>query len=116
MTNVFQEYPYEGCDSNSAVSLFPTPGNPRVTSAWLTGQSIGCLYHWRDGYQRSALAEAVDQLLIGPGGSKIELPASRTYATAIYRLQLLAQALADVLKVVDDPDEYRTPSWRYLSR
>ncbi|MBG0786712.1 MAG: SIS domain-containing protein [Anaerolineaceae bacterium] len=108
VTNVFQEYPYEGCDSKTAAFFIShsgkSEGDLRVVEQVkaLGGYSIGVT-----DIAESPLAEAVDQLLIGPGGSKIELPASRTYATAIYRLQLLAQALAEVLQVVDDPDEYK---------
>lgn len=108
VTNVFQEYLYEGCDSNTAVFFIShsgkSEGDLRVVEQV---KALGAYTIGVTDIKGSALAEAVDQLLIGPGGSKIELPASRTYATAIYRLQLLAQALADVLKVVDDPDEYK---------
>ncbi|QRN82504.1 SIS domain-containing protein [Chloroflexota bacterium] len=108
VTNVFQEYPYEGCDSKTAVFFIShsgkSEGDLRVVEQV---KALGAYTVGVTDIKGSALAEAVDQLLIGPGGSKIELPASRTYATAIYRLQLLVQALAEVLKVVDDPDEYK---------
>lgn len=108
VTNVYQEYPYERCDSKTAVFFIShsgkSEGDLRVVEQVkkLGGYTIGVT-----DIPGSPLAEAVDQLLIGPGGSKIELPASRTYATAIYRLQLLAQSLAEALKVVDAPDEYK---------
>ncbi len=104
----FRNISYEGCDSNTAVFFIShsgkSEGDLRVVEQV---KALGAYTIGVTDIKGSALAEAVDQLLIGPGGSKIELPASRTYATAIYRLQLLAQALADVLKVVDDPDEYK---------
>jgi glucosamine--fructose-6-phosphate aminotransferase (isomerizing) len=42
----------------------------------------------------STLAQLVDEALIGPGGPKHELPATRTYAAALFRTILLAAALA----------------------
>ena len=108
VTNIFQEYPYERCDSKTAVFFIShsgkSEGDLRVVEQV---KKMGAYTIGVTDIPGSALAEAVDQLLIGPGGSKIELPASRTYATAIYRLQLLAQSLAEALKVVDDPDEYK---------
>lgn len=108
VTNVFQEYPYDRCDSKTAVFFIShsgkSEGDLRVVEQV---KKMGAYTIGVSDIPGSALAEAVDQMLIGPGGSKIELPASRTYATAIYRLELLAQALAEVLKVVDDPDEYK---------
>jgi glucosamine--fructose-6-phosphate aminotransferase (isomerizing) len=108
VTNVYQEYPYERCDSKTAVFFVSHSGKSegdirvveqvRAKGAYTIGVTD---------IAESNLAEAVDQLLIGPGGSKIELPASRTYATAIYRLALLAQALGENLNVVADPEEYK---------
>ena len=110
VTNVFQEYPYERCDAKTAVFFLSHSGKSegdlrvveqvRATGAYTIGVTD---------IPGSSLATAVDQLLIGPGGSKIELPASRTYATAIYRLSLLAQALSEAKAVVADPDEYQAP-------
>ncbi len=77
MTNVFQEYPYEGCDSNSAVFFIShsgkSEGDLRVVKQV---KALGAYTIGVTDIKGSALAEAVDQLLIGPGGSKIELPAS----------------------------------------
>ena len=108
VTNVFEEYPYERCDSKTAVFFIShsgkSEGDIRVVEQV---KARGAYTIGVTDIAESGLAEAVDQLLIGPGGSKIELPASRTYATAIYRLELLAQALSETLQVVDDPDEYQ---------
>jgi glucosamine--fructose-6-phosphate aminotransferase (isomerizing) len=49
----------------------------------------------------SPLAQAVDDVVIGPGGRKTELPATRTYTAAIFRVLLLAASLA---KRLDDSD------------
>jgi glucosamine--fructose-6-phosphate aminotransferase (isomerizing) len=108
VTNVYQEYLYERCDSKTAVFFIShsgkSEGDIRVVEQV---KAKGAYTIGVTDIAESNLAEAVDQLLIGPGGSKIELPASRTYATAIYRLSLLAQALGESLKVVADPDEYK---------
>lgn len=108
VTNVYQEYPYERCDSKTAVFFLShsgkSEGDIRVVEQV---KAKGAYTIGVTDIAESGLAEAVDQLLLGPGGSKIELPASRTYATAIYRLSLLAQALAESLQVVAEPDEYK---------
>jgi len=107
VTNVFQEYPYERCDAKTAVFFLShsgkSEGDLRVVEQV---RAMGAYTIGVTDIPGSDLAQAVDQLLIGPGGSKIELPASRTYATAIYRLSLLAQAIAESLRVVGDPHEY----------
>ena len=107
VTNVLQEYPYERCDAKTAVFFLShsgkSEGDLRVVEQV---RAMGAYTIGVTDIPGSDLAQAVDQLLIGPGGSKIELPASRTYATAIYRLSLLAQALAESLRVVGDPHEY----------
>lgn len=108
VTNVFEEYPYERCDSKTAIFFLShsgkSEGDIRVVEHV---RALGAYTIAVTDIPGSGLAEVVDQLLIGPGGSKIELPASRTYATAIYRMELLAQALAEALNVVDYPDEYK---------
>ena len=45
----------------------------------------------------SPLAIAVDDVLLGPGGSKRELPATRSYATALFRMNMLIIALGKKL-------------------
>lgn len=49
----------------------------------------------------SPLAQAVDDTIIGPGGRKTELPATRTYTAAMFRVLQLASSLA---KRLDDAD------------
>ncbi len=56
----------------------------------------------------SALAEAVDDVFIGPGGAKVEKPATRTYATALMRMILLSIYLGKLkgnLKVAESYEE-----------
>jgi glucosamine--fructose-6-phosphate aminotransferase (isomerizing) len=49
----------------------------------------------------SPLAQAVDDTIIGPGGRKAELPATRTYTAAIFRVLQLAASLAKRLGDLD---------------
>jgi len=44
--------------------------------------------------QDSPLAQAVDDTIVGPGGPKAELPATRTYTAAMFRTLQLAASLA----------------------
>ncbi len=98
VSNVFDSYPYSKCDSKTAVLFFSHSGKSegdiqiveklREQGAFIIGVTD---------IPDSGLGKAVDQLLIGPGGSKVELPATRTYVTAIYRTMLLAVSLAKTL-------------------
>ena len=57
----------------------------------------------------SPLAQAVDDVIIGPGGRKAELPATRTYTAAMFRVLQLAAALArrrDELELAAMYDEH----------
>jgi len=44
--------------------------------------------------QESPLAQIVDDTIIGPGGPKVEMPATRTYDAAMFRVFELATAIA----------------------
>jgi glucosamine 6-phosphate synthetase-like amidotransferase/phosphosugar isomerase protein len=56
----------------------------------------------------SDLAEAVDDAFIGPGGRKVELPATRTYSTALFRMYMLSFELARKLGNVEIAKRYET--------
>lgn len=56
----------------------------------------------------SALSQHVDEVFIGPGGKKMELPAARTYATAIYRMMMLAVAIAKACRPQENYDIIET--------
>jgi glucosamine 6-phosphate synthetase-like amidotransferase/phosphosugar isomerase protein len=107
VTNVFEAYPYERCDSQTAVFFFShsgkSEGDIRVVEQV---KKLGAYTVGVTDIRESGLAQSVAQLLIGPGGSKIELPASRTYATAIYRMMLLVQSLAVNMQATSDPQKY----------
>ena len=102
VTNVFGSYPFTACDSKTAVFFFSHSGKSegdlevvdwaKSRSAYTVGVTD---------IANSYLGKAVDQLLIGPGGAKVELPATRTYATAIFRTMLMAVSFAEAL---DQPE------------
>ena len=54
----------------------------------------------------SPLAQAVDDVIIGPGGRKTELPATRTYTAAMFRVLQLAVSLARQLGDLDVAARY----------
>jgi glucosamine 6-phosphate synthetase-like amidotransferase/phosphosugar isomerase protein len=117
----------------SELSSYPPP-LLNAKSAWLfnshSGGTIGDSYAVKIAKQHGALtlaitdiehstlAESVDHALVGPGGPKHELPATRTYAAALFRAILLAHQIGlrldrtDVAKSLEDPlkrviDQYR---------
>ena len=54
-------------------------------------------------FSDSPLAQTVDDIILGPGGSKVELPATRSYATTLFNLYLFALEYADALGRSIDP-------------
>ena len=56
----------------------------------------------------SPLAQSVDDAIIGPGGPKAELPATRTYASAVFRVLQLAVGLAKRLSHEDSAARYES--------
>jgi glutamine---fructose-6-phosphate transaminase (isomerizing) len=94
VTNVFGSYPYEKCDSKTAVFFLSHSGKsegdvPIVEAV----RRMGAYTVGVTDIPESGLGKVVDQLFIGPGGSKVEIPATRTYSTAMYRMMLLALSL-----------------------
>ena len=94
VTNVFGSYPYEKCDSKTIAFFLSHSGKSEGDIAVVEAvRQMGAYTVGVTDIPESGLAKAVDQLFIGPGGSKVELPATRTYSTAIYRMMLLALSL-----------------------
>lgn len=91
LTTEFREYPPTNFDDRSAVFFHShsggTKGDPETVQKVrdFGGYAVGIT-----DIKKSTLAKCVDDLIIGPGGSKIELPATRTYSTAIFRMIQLA--------------------------
>jgi glucosamine--fructose-6-phosphate aminotransferase (isomerizing) len=91
LTTEFREYPPTNIDDHSAIFFHSHSGGTKGDLETvnkvrdLGGYTIGIT-----DIKESALAKCVDDSIIGPGGSKIELPATRTYSTAIFRMMQLA--------------------------
>ncbi|MGD2161468.1 MAG: SIS domain-containing protein [Anaerolineales bacterium] len=56
---------------------------------------------------KSTLARGVDHAIIGPGGPKHELPATRTYAAALYRAILLARKIGVLKGYIRSDGEFK---------
>ncbi len=103
VTNIYDAYPYEKCDSKTAVFFLSHSGKSEGDRQIVHNvKSKGAFTIGVTDIQDSNLAKSVDQLLLGPGGAKIEHPATRTYATAIFRMMLLALSLS---KISDHDDQ-----------
>jgi glucosamine 6-phosphate synthetase-like amidotransferase/phosphosugar isomerase protein len=95
----FQAYPPLDLNSKTAVFFHShsggTKGDPDVVS--LVKNRFGYTVGVTD-IVGSPLANCVDDVIIGPGGPKPELPATRTYSSAIYRMVKLAIMLGKKTK------------------
>jgi glucosamine 6-phosphate synthetase-like amidotransferase/phosphosugar isomerase protein len=96
VTNVFESYQITSIDKHTALFFHSHSGKSEgdiqvVKDANLHGAfTIGIT-----DIASSPLAAEVDRVILGPGGSKVELPATRTYASAMYRMMLLALKLGN---------------------
>jgi len=90
VTNLLENYFLSELDQNTAVFFHSTSGSSEgdlkvVKSAKEKGAyTIGVT-----DIPSSILAQNVDEVFHGPGGAKFELPATRTYATALFRMSRL---------------------------
>lgn len=108
VTNEYDAYPYEKCDSHTAVFFLSHSGKSEGDIHVVNRvKSKGAYTIGVTDIQDSNLAKSVDQLLIGPGGAKIEHPATRTYATAIFRMMQLAISLSEVLGLDEELTDYK---------
>ncbi len=95
VTNIFKEYPIKQINKHTAVFFHSTSGNSEGDRQVVEfAKKFGAYTIGVTDIPTSILAQAVDDVFLGPGGAKIELPATRTYATAIFRMSLLAISLA----------------------
>lgn len=91
LTTEFREYIPVNFDDQSAVFFHShsggTKGDPETVQKVrdLGGYSVAVT-----DIIESALAKSTEDVLIGAGGSKVELPATRTYSAAIFRMIYLA--------------------------
>lgn len=91
LTSEFREYQEFDLDEHSAVFFHSHSGKTKgdvetVEKAKGRGAYTIAVTDHID----SPLSLSTEDVLIGPGGSKAELPSSRTYSTAMFRMMLLA--------------------------
>ena len=91
LTTEFREYTPLTFDDHSAVFFHShsggTKGDPETVK---NARDKGAYTIAVTDIPGSALAKSAEDMLIGPGGSKVELPATRTYSAAIFRMTQLA--------------------------
>ena len=97
LTTEFCEFIPLNFDEHSAVFFHShsggTKGDPETVQK---AKDLGAYTVAVTDIKTSQLAQAADDVLIGPGGSKVELPATRTYSAAIFRMIQLALELGKI--------------------
>jgi len=95
LTNILELYHLDDLDENTAVFFHSTSGNSEGDKRVVDlAKGKGAYTVGVTDIVNSILAQSVDDVIIGPGGAKVELPATRTYATALFRMSLFAIELA----------------------
>jgi glucoselysine-6-phosphate deglycase len=107
LTNILELYHLDSLDAQTAVFFHSTSGksegDKRVVEL---SKEKGAYTVGVTDIASSTLAQSVDDVIIGPGGSKVELPATRTYATALFRMSLFAIKLAKQQGKKDKAEAY----------
>ena len=107
VTSVFRKYPPRFIDEKTAVFFHSHSGKTEGdVDVVRFAQEKGAYTIGVTDIEASPLAGAVDDVYIGPGGPKHEMPASRTYATALFRMMLLGLELGRVLGSKDVVEAY----------
>jgi Predicted phosphosugar isomerases len=97
VSSVFKSYPPKFLDEKTAVFFHSHSGKTEGDDAVVKfSQSKGAFTVGVTDIENSPLTSVVDQVFIGPGGPKHEMPASRTYATALFRMMLLGLKLSTI--------------------
>jgi len=88
------EYPPNDLDEKSAVFIMSASGKSEGDLAVMEfANGRGAYTVAVTDVAGSPLAGAVENVLLGPGGAKRELPATRSYATALFRMTMLVVEL-----------------------
>ena len=107
--NVFESYPPLSEEPHSVAFIHShsgkSEGDPAIVEMI---KKLGIYTVGITDIPGSDLAKAVDDCIIGPGGSKVELPATRTYATAMFRMMQFAVAYSEALGNKTDAKKYRS--------
>lgn len=106
--NVFESYPPIDSEPQSVAFIFShsgkSEGDPEIVDLI---KKLGIYTVGITDIPGSDLAKVVDDCIIGPGGSKVELPATRTYATAMFRMSQLAVAYGEALGNQQSAQKYK---------
>lgn len=95
LTNLLDVYHLNELDTRTAVFVHSTSGKSEGDKKVVEcAQAKGAYTIGVTDIPNSTLAQTVDDVIVGPGGAKVELPATRTYATALFRMSLFAIELA----------------------
>jgi len=95
LTNIFELYFLDDVDDKTAVFFHSTSGKSEGDKKVVElANEKGAYTVGVTDIASSTLANVVDDVIVGPGGAKVELPATRTYATALFRMSLFAVELA----------------------
>ena len=95
VTNLFDTYPLRSINSKTAVFILSTSGKSEGDKQVVQfAKNHGAYTVAVTDIEGTLLAQSVDDIILGPGGSKVELPATRTYASALFRMSNFAIMLA----------------------
>lgn len=95
LTNLLKIYHLDDLDEFTAVFVHSTSGESEGDKEVVEcAKARGAYTIGVTDLSNSTLAQTVDNVIVGPGGAKVELPATRTYATALFRMSVFAVALA----------------------
>ncbi|MBN1265194.1 MAG: SIS domain-containing protein [Anaerolineales bacterium] len=107
VTNVFSAYEMDGINHRSLVILHSHSGKTEEDlNIMRRAKELGATTMAITDYADSPLAQIADIILVGPGGAKVELPATRSYATTLYLLHSFSIVLAKSLKSNTDTGIY----------
>jgi len=95
VTNLFDAYPPREINSHTAVFILSTSGKSEGDKDIVQyAKNQGAYVVAVTDLKNTLLAQNSDDLILGPGGAKVELPATRTFASALFRMALFVIMLA----------------------
>jgi len=106
VTNLFNTYPPGDINKKTAVFFLSTSGKSEGDKQVVQfAKNHGAYTIAVTDIEGTILAQSVDDIILGPGGAKVEIPATRTYSSALFRMTQLIIALAKKQGHVDEAIE-----------
>ncbi len=106
VTNLFNTYPPGDINKKTAVFFLSTSGKSEGDRKVVEfARNLGAYTIAITDRRGTLLFESVENSILGPGGAKVELPATRTYSSALFRMTQLIIALAKKQGHVDEAIE-----------